>query len=488
MSVTFTPSLFFQHATCPHWLWHDLYTDNTLKGDVPELAQKLLEQGVLHEADYIQELDVVTINDELIGRHGYEATLELMQQGVPYIYQGILNTTINSVTYTGRPDLLEKRPGSSSFGDYYYAPIDIKNSKDIKREHWQQLIVYCMILEQMQKRFPMSVAIINSEKQRLDFQIDSSHKSKTKAKIQEIVEILQGKKPELKLVSSCKNSPWFNQCIAEAEAANDIALIYKLDSRAMEGLRALGITTVAQAAVMNLADLPEIPYVSTRSLERIQLQAVALMNNTVQWIAKPNIPDGELKIYFDIEGDPLLHIEYLFGFWVVGDTEGRFKKIGHVREGDSDDKYYIYFIAEQPEQEKAMWDQFLSWTTLLPHDGYRVYHFADYERVRTNLLADKYGGHDIVQPFIDRFVDLSKVVQQSVIFPLYFYSIKDIAKSKFLDYKWRHPKAGGAQSIFWYEKWLEGGDPQVIEDIIRYNEDDVIATEYLHQWLIRSSI
>ncbi len=484
MSIAFTPSLFFQHATCPHWLWHDIYTHPHLKGEVPELAQKLLEQGVLHESDFIKDLRYKTIDAELTGAAGVAATIDLMREGAAYIYQGVLEVTIDGINYKGRPDLLEKRPGKSIFGDYYYAPTDIKNSRDIKREHWLQLVVYCMILEKIQKYFPNEVAIINSEKVRIDFHINPEHRVKTLEKIAEIVSILKGQKPPLKLVSSCKNSPWFAQCISEAEAANDIALIYKLDSRAMSGLREQGITTVAQAATMDLRNLVDIPYVSLESLSRIKLQATSLTTNSIHWLRTPTIPSAPLKIYFDIEGDPLLHIEYLFGFWVVGDTHEAYKKIGHIRDGDTLGTYYIYFIAEQPTDEKTMWEQFLEWVKLLPMDNVKIYHFADYERTRTAGLANTYGGQQIIEPFIDTFVDLSKIVQQSVIFPLYFYSIKDIAKSKFLAYKWRHPKAGGAQSIFWYEKWLESGDQQVLQDIINYNEDDVIATEYLHHWLL----
>lgn len=80
-------------------------------------------------------------------------------------------------------------------------------------------------------------------------------------------------------------------------------------------------------------------------------------------------------------------------------------------------------------------------------------------------------------------VDLEKVVQKSVILPLYFYSIKDIAKSRFLNFKWRHEKAGGSQSVFWYDEWLETGNREILDDIINYNEDDVRTTEHLYLWL-----
>src|SRR3989338_4048316 len=122
--LTFTPSLFFQHATCPHWIWRDRYGDPKRKGDMPELAQKLLEQGVLHEEDYIKQLNVVAV-DVSLGEAAYAETKKLMKQGVPLIYQGAIRAEMGGGRYQGRPDLLEKD------GDFY-RPIDIKNSKEIK--------------------------------------------------------------------------------------------------------------------------------------------------------------------------------------------------------------------------------------------------------------------------------------------------------------------------------------------------------------------
>lgn len=32
-SLTFTPTLFFKYAICPHWLWHDFFSDPKNKGE-----------------------------------------------------------------------------------------------------------------------------------------------------------------------------------------------------------------------------------------------------------------------------------------------------------------------------------------------------------------------------------------------------------------------------------------------------------------------
>ncbi|MFA5273104.1 MAG: TM0106 family RecB-like putative nuclease [Candidatus Peribacter sp.] len=469
-TLTFTPSHFFKFAVCPHWIWHDFNTDLARKKDMPELAMKLIEQGVLHENRVIDGMEVSNIEKDLPEGEAVKLTLKLMQEGVPLIYQGEIQSDASGVLDRGRPDLLEKRQGKSKFGDWYYAPVEIKNSKEIKREHWMQLCLYGFILEQIQGVFPEDVAVINAERERLEFHIEPKHREETLGKRDEIIRVMKGEKPPLKLCSSCKDSPWFDECLREAKEAEDIALIYKLQARSCDALRVCGILTIHDAAKMDCTALPKIAYASIDTLERAKMQAQALVTNELRWMGRPDIPDATVRIYFDIEGDPLLDIEYLFGFWIVGDGEKA--------------PYFHYFVAEQPEDDKKMWDAFLTWIQSLNFSDYKVYHYHHYERVRCTKLAETHGGSAKLDEFMANFVDLAKVVQETVIFPLYFYSIKDIAKSPFVNFKWRHQKAGGAQSIFWYEKWLETGDRTILQDIIDYNEDDVIATEYLHKWLV----
>lgn len=479
--IVFTPSLFFQYSTCPHWIWHDLFGDPKDKGEVPALAEKLLEQGVLHEEEYVKDLDFVEVED-IKSKDAVRETLKLMREGADLIYQGEIEFQLGDIVYRGRPDLLEKHSGKSSFGDYYYIPVDIKSSSSLKKEQRMQLMFYGKILEKIQGVFPEKAAIINRDHERIQINSETKYIVETEQKIEEIADVMLGNKPPLKLVSTCKNSPWFQQCVKEAEKVNDIALIYKLDARSHPKMRKLGIETLQDAAKMNIDSLPKIPYASPERLNRTKLQAEALLSDELRWLALPEVPQAPLKLFFDIEGDPLLQLEYMFGFWVSGDPEMQFAKIGHIRQHG--DKYFVYFLAEQPEDEQQMWSDFLAWLELLPSSGYKVYHYADYERSHTLNLAQKYGGSSAFTEFTTHYVDLLKIVLNSVIFPLYFYSIKDIAKSKFLNFKWSHAKAGGAQSIFWYEEWLETGDEKILNDIINYNEDDVRATEHLYEWLL----
>lgn len=484
--IIFTPSLFFKNATCPHWIWNDHFSDPSLKEETSAFAEKLLEQGVLHEQNYIKDLEFVSV-DEKNPEEAFKHTLDLMKSGVDLIYQGEIQYQAGDILYRGRPDFLEKRLDQpSKFGNYYYAPVDIKSSTDIKKPQWMQLILYSKILEEVQGVFPTETVIINRNAERMSFLIKEKDREKTFAAVAEILDVIKGYKPPLKLSSDCKDSPWYKQCVSDAENASDIALIYNLDSRSHKDLREYGIKTLSDAAEMDVESLPKITQVGKDKLLRAKLQAQSLLDGEIKWLKKPVLPESPLNIYFDIEGDPLLDIQYLWGFWVVGDKEGKYAKIGNVRKYD--DKYFIYFLAEQLEDQRQMWADFLKWLEILPTTGISIFHFHNYEMTQCKSMEKYYGGSEALHTFMSNCFDLSAIVQSSIIFPLYFYSIKDIAKSKFLDFKWRHAKAGGAQSIFWYEDWLESGNRDILNDIINYNEDDVRATEFLHRWLLENIV
>jgi len=264
--LIFTPTLFYEYATCCHWIWHDNFSDPKDKGAMPELMLKLFEQGVLHEQEYIKDLIYIQIKQVNLGQ-AFKETLSLMRAGAELIYQGVIQYEADGILYQGRPDLLKKVSGKSKFGNYYYEPIEIKSTNELHNEQKYQLVFYGLVLEQMQGIFPTQAAIINRNKETVPFLIDKEQRQKTATHMEIILDILKGNKPPLKLVSGCKQSPWFDKCVAEAEAANDIALLYRLDCRSHPALRENGINTVADAAKMDIEALPKIPYTPKKHSE-----------------------------------------------------------------------------------------------------------------------------------------------------------------------------------------------------------------------------
>ncbi len=467
-----SPSMFFQYAKSPHWLWYDIHGDQSKKTALPELTLRLIEGGVLHEAECVKDMQKVTVDRNLSEEEAEKLTLKYMKDGEELIYQGVISYIDGDVKFKGRPDFLKRCPGSSNFGNYYYIPIEIKNStKCDKSEYKKQLMFYAIILERIQGYRPLAGGFINKNKQEIPCDLTEKILQNTNEAIGNILSILRGIEPPLKITKDALSTPWAEVLLSYAKQKSDISLLYNIRADTVKSLNQEGIKTLNDMAKCNINSLPKISGANDSTLERLHLQAKALVNDEIIPLTKPEVSDSQTKIYFDVEYDPLLGVDYLFGLLISkADSKPDFK----------------YFLAEDPEQENKMWNEFIKWINNEKFENAKIYHYSDAEKTRLKILSDKYGGCENLDLFVSNLVDLRKITTSSFAFPVYFYSIKDIAKH--LNFKWQHEKAGGAQSIFWYEEWLEKGDRSILQDIINYNEDDVRATEFLHNWLKENGV
>lgn len=88
---------------------------------------------------------------------------------------------------------------------------------------------------------------------------------------------------------------------------------------------------------------------------------------------------------------------------------------------------------------------------------------------------------ELMRKFRENSLDLYNIATNSVILPLYFYSLKDVAG--FIGYKWDQVGAGGGEALTWYDQWQETGKKEFLNKLIKYNEDDVRATLLIREWL-----
>lgn len=453
-------SMFFRYHACPHWLWFDAYGDPSKKAKTSEFAEKLIETGLLHEKRIIEDLAYIEVED---GPNDvrFKKTVGLMKEGVTRIYHGLLIAG----DMIGEPDILEKRTDrSSSLGAYYYVAIEIKSAERLSDAHKYQLTFYGELLKEVQGVRPDEGYVLNGSATLIGFPLREFELRFHKA-LRHVRAILAGEQPPPHLSSGCKSSPWFSECIAYAEENDDIALLYNVRRSTLDKLKKHGIETVADAADADIGRLFATGDFRRKTLERLKLQARALRDGT-HTIRKPfTFPETTHEYFFDIEGDPFRQLEYLFGF-LVRDPAG---------------ERYESFVAERPEDERLMWEEFLAWLEGMPPE-YAVYHYGSYERHRITMFADRYGGSEALDTFAEKLIDLNEVVKKHVIFPLYFYSIKDIGK--YIGFERTGNITGGSESITYYEMWLEKGDRKSLEEVIEYNKDDVIATRYLKDWLV----
>ncbi|MCC3425312.1 MAG: TM0106 family RecB-like putative nuclease [Microcoleus sp. PH2017_01_SCD_O_A] len=178
------------------------------------------------------------------------------------------------------------------------------------------------------------------------------------------------------------------------------------------------------------------------------------------------LPIAPIELYFDIEAEPELNLDYLHGVLVVDRYNNTEKFHG--------------FLAESPAEEGAIWEQFLELMWAYPIAP--IFHFCDYEVKTFKRLAKLYNTPAYLwKPVLKRFVDIHKQVTQQAIMPVESYALKPIAR--WLGFDWRDAKANGAQCVCWYDDWLKTGDRDLLEAIVRYNEDDCRATYIVKDWL-----
>jgi len=82
---------------------------------------------------------------------------------------------------------------------------------------------------------------------------------------------------------------------------------------------------------------------------------------------------------------------------------------------------------------------------------------------------------------MSRMVDLSQVLKHSAVFPTFGFGLKEVAKR--LGFRWSEQGMDGFLSIAHYLSYLRNQDHSEIEKIIKYNEEDCIATRLVKDFL-----
>ncbi len=463
-----TASDYYKFLHCPHWPYYERFAteeEEQYKREATEAEQQRQEDGLLHEKEVVNELfkDQELLEVEMTGdkEKDADATLELMRQGTPVIYQG----TITHEDWTGRPDLLRRVEGDSLVGNWHYVPVDIKSSHHVQKYHRLQLMFYAVILEQMQGRFPSRGFIINKDGDEHEVVL-GDYVKEFHEYTEELEKIRAGEKPDPVLRKTCFDVGYWGQlCEHYAKSTDDIAQLFNVDIRKLRALRELGIRTNEDAAHMDPMELDgKLPGLREHGLTVAKQQAQSLLEKSVIVREVVDLQSPETEIHFDIESDPPNDTDYLLGVY--------------IRTRDKSE--YRAFVAKSLDEEEAMWREFLAWVEEL-REPYHVIHYANYEHIRLNVLEKRYGGSEALDRFRGNMIDIKGILIHSIVLPLYFYGLKYSAP--FFGFNWRGDVKSGGQSVDVFEKYLETKDEDLLKEIILYNEDDVRATAVLADWM-----
>jgi len=475
-----TAELLLSYQRCRRRSFLNIYGDLKARDAPSDLLLKLQQdrinhrQAILAEQSYHQP-DYPQGNWEV----GAKSTLELMRQGVDRIHRGVLMASAFGVTLLSCPDLLIKQPGKSGFGDWIYIPAQIELGKRPKLEYQVVAAYNAQVLAAVQGADPPTAWLLLRAKNRESkYKIYAVHLVKWMPQMQGVLEEciqtiqLPQTPPVFIARQRCGLCRWHGYCYAIAKSQQHLSLLPGVTPSRYTQLQALGLVSIESLANVSSAQLA--PVFGDKMGQHLVLQAQAVVQQRAILysslpIAHSSIPlsASPIELYFDIEAEPDLNLDYLLGVLVVD----RSRKT----------QTFHSLLAEQPRAEELIWQQFLDLVWQYPQAP--IFHFCSYEVDTVKRLAKLYDTpKERVQPLMSRFVDVYEQVTQTAVLPVESYALKSIAR--WLGFDWRDPKASGSQCIYWYDQWLDTGDRTLLETIQRYNEDDCRATYHVKDWLV----
>ncbi len=486
MIASITASMLYNFVQCPHRLSLDLHEDPSKRDRESKFVRLLWEKGTAFEKEVIKKLELPFTDLSRQPTHKREhLTTEAIARKDDLIYAGRIRTG----TMLGHPDLLRRQGNGYVAGDIKSGAgeertSDLTDGKP-KKHYAVQLALYTDILEKQglsAGRFAF-IWDVNGKEVIYDFDAPQSPRTSEtlwqlyKNCLKDVIKIIS--KPGLTrpaLAGNCKLCHWRTLCTQILEEMDDLSLIPEL-GRAKRDAMLDYVQTVSELANTDITTLIQgndtvIAGVGSASLRKFQDRARLLINPQAgPYIKKPlQFPQAKVELFFDIEADPMRDICYLHGFV-------------ERHNQDNETERYVPFLAEVPtaEEEKRAFAE--AWRYVQSCRPCAVYYYSKYERTWWQKLRERYpkvANEEQIEAMFypETAVDLYyDIVLPCMEWPTRDYSIKTLAT--YLGFKWRDTSPFGAESIEWYHRWVETGDPAIRKRILDYNEDDCIATRVL---------
>ncbi|WP_027005294.1 TM0106 family RecB-like putative nuclease [Conexibacter woesei] len=487
-----SPSSLNQFLGCEHRTYLDL---RHLRGELeaeplrPD-ATLLIERGERHEREVLERLaeggrEVVEIATTGPIAARLEATREAMSAGASVIHQACLADD----DWVGYADFLVRVEEPSNLGSWSYEVHDAKLGSHPQPRHIFQLLFYNEQLAQLQGRAPASIHLALGSGESLayppgEFQAYAERVRSRFLKRRDELEPADADVDYPYPVADCDFCPWWLHCAKRRRADDHLSLVANL--RRAQGLKLEGHEVHTVPGLAGLAPETKISRLADGTLRSLRAQADLQVRSRghdrpLHELLEPEHDRGLARlpqpsagdVFFDFEGDPFWGddgLEYLFGTLY------------------SDGSKWVYEArwATSRTEEKDQFEDWMGWITerLERHPDLHVFHYNSYEPTAVKTLMTR---HSTCSPEVDDllrrkiFVDLLPVVRQGVRIGTESYGLKAIEPA--FGYVRRGADDGAIGSLRRWQKYLDSGEPNLLDAIATYNEDDCRSTLALREWL-----
>ena len=501
-NIRFAATDLSNHLACHHLTRLDL---SVARGDrsAPEFKSPDLrviqELGIRHEAAYLKSLqdegvsliDLRGIPDE---QQAVAETLSCMERGVEAIVQG----SLASGRWFGRPDVLRKVANPSLWGKWSYEIYDCKLARETRAVTILQLALYSELLSEIQGEKPEFMYVVppgNAFTAEVHRYADyAAYYRYVKARLEKVCEDERGFTTYPEPCAHCEICVWYRECDAKRRGDDHLSLVAGLTRLQRKQLTSWQTGTVAKLAALPLPLERKPVHGSKEGYERIREQArvqvegrtrakpVYELLRTAEGMGLSKLPEPSRgDMFVDLEGDPFVGNggqQYLFGF-VAADQVGR---LNYER------KWGLTAVEEKQAFEWMVDEIIGRWKE---NPTLHVYHFGAYEPSAFKRLMGIYATRE---EEIDRMlragllVDLHTIFRQAVRASVEEYSLK--AAEVFHGFVRKTLLTDSRDAMRHVEHRLElgwsGEMPEAMRNALEgYNGEDCLSTASLRDWLER---
>lgn len=260
---------------------------------------------------------------------------------------------------------------------------------------------------------------------------------------------------------------------------------------AREVFAAIGIETIADLGLLHPATAAYAGTGVTNLAASIDQARVTKAERVhrARGVSHVSIPRAAVELDVDMENDE--HI-YLWGVYRTVRSRGVTKE---------EYRPFVSWDGTDGGEARAFvefWSyltQMQTWARSTKVGGFKAFYYTQAETRCLRALVAKHAGRPgvpssaEVEAFIasDDWVDMHRIIAGQTLWPTEDMSVKSVAKR--CGFTWRDTDAGGGNSVSWYRDALYGASPELREEsrehVLRYNEDDVLATRHVRDWLSR---